>query len=92
MLQRAFKLPAVKEFSGKGRSEIYEDIAKGLFPPPIKLSPGGKAVAWLESDLVEWQRARIAERDARFAEAERETRVTEGAAKEVSRAVEREVS
>jgi prophage regulatory protein len=87
-LQKVFRLPAVQDVTGKSRSEIYEDIARGAFPPPFKLSEGGRAVAWLESDLVEWQRARIAERDARLAEAECETRVVERAAKEASRAVE----
>ena len=48
MLQKVFRLPAVKDFTGKSRSEIYEDIAQGDFPPPFKLSEGGRAVAWLE--------------------------------------------
>jgi predicted DNA-binding transcriptional regulator AlpA len=33
------------------------------FPKPIKLSPGGRAVGWLESEIAEYQAARIAERD-----------------------------
>ena len=35
--------------------------AAGLFPKRVKLGPG--AVAWLESEVDDWIRARVAERD-----------------------------
>ena len=35
-------------------STIYELIAKGKFPPPFKLIPGGRAAGWFESTIDEW--------------------------------------
>jgi predicted DNA-binding transcriptional regulator AlpA len=29
-------------------------IAKGLFPAPFQIVPGGRAVGWLESDVDQW--------------------------------------
>ena len=43
---------------GLGRSSIYELIARGQFPPPFRLTPGGRAVGWFESDLDDWLRQR----------------------------------
>jgi len=63
MLHKILKLPAVKAATGKSRSEIYEDMSLGLFPQRVPLSEGGRAVGWLESEIIEWQRRRIAERD-----------------------------
>lgn len=47
-----FRLPKVKEITGKGRSSIYADIKDGTFPPPVKL--GARAVGWKSSDVYEW--------------------------------------
>jgi prophage regulatory protein len=46
---------------GKPRSSIYADIANGTFPKSIPL--GEKAVGWLEDEIIQWQKGRIAERD-----------------------------
>ena len=46
--------------TGLSRSSIYDRIAAGEFPKPVPL--GGRSVGWLESEIVEWQKARIAER------------------------------
>jgi len=35
-------------------STIYELIAKGQFPAPFKLVPGGRASGWLESSVDAW--------------------------------------
>ena len=35
-------------------STIYGLIAQGKFPKPSKLSPGGRAAGWLESDIDNW--------------------------------------
>jgi prophage regulatory protein len=58
--------PQVEKCTGKGRSAIYQEIAAGTFPAPIKIGP--KAVGWLESEIIAWQKARIAERDQRASE------------------------
>jgi prophage regulatory protein len=53
--------PAVQAKTGKTTSELYDDIAKGTFPKPVKI--GERAVAWRESEVAQWQKARIAARD-----------------------------
>ena len=60
--QRIFRSADLKSVTGYNRTYIYELIKVGKFPAPIRLGPN--AVGWLESDIVAWQRERIAERDA----------------------------
>ena len=48
--------PAVEKFTGLKRSAIYDAVAKGTFPRPVKLGP--KAVGWRESAIREWLNAR----------------------------------
>jgi prophage regulatory protein len=60
------RLDAVKQATGLGRSSIYNLMSEDppRFPRPVK--PGGeraKAVAWLASEIVAWQREKIAARD-----------------------------
>lgn len=62
MLQKVLRLPELFSVSGLKRSEIYEQMAEGKFPKPIPL--GKRAVGWIEDDIIEWQKARIAARDA----------------------------
>ena len=35
-------------------STLYGLIAKGNFPPPFKLIPGGRARGWLELTIDQW--------------------------------------
>ena len=35
----------------------------GLLLKPIKLTDSGRAIAWQESDLIEWRAKRVAARD-----------------------------
>ena len=35
-------------------STIYELIAKGKFPAPFKLVPGGRASGWFEDTIDQW--------------------------------------
>lgn len=51
------RLPDVLSRIGYSRSTIYQLIAEGKFPKPISL--GGRAVAWLESDIDAWIAARV---------------------------------
>lgn len=62
------RLPAVEQFAGKKRSQIYDDIKNKRFPPPLKITDGGRAVGWLRRELLAWQRERIAARDKMLAE------------------------
>lgn len=51
----------VERKTGQARSTIYDGMAAGTFPRPIRLS--AKAVGWLESEVEAWIADRIAERD-----------------------------
>ena len=44
------------------RSQRYEWIKQGKFPKPIPL--GERSVGWLEPEVIEWQKARLADRAA----------------------------
>lgn len=55
--KRLYRLPAVQaRLGGVSRSFIYDQIARGVFPSPIKL--GARAVAWTERDLLAWEATR----------------------------------
>ena len=62
-LSRLYRLRELPQFVGLRRTQITELIKSGQFPRPIPLSDGGRAVAWLEHDLITWQHARIAARN-----------------------------
>ena len=56
---RFLRKKSVMLMTGLSASGIYDLMNRGLFPKSIKL-PGGKSVAWLLSDIEEWQRQVIA--------------------------------
>ncbi len=60
-ITRLLRRPEVENLTGLSRARIYEKMAKGDFPRPVKT--GARAVAWVESEIADWQRQRIAERD-----------------------------
>ncbi|MEQ1865636.1 MAG: AlpA family phage regulatory protein [Micropepsaceae bacterium] len=66
-LNRMYRLRDLPQFVGLRRTQITELIKGGQFPKPIQLSDAGRAVAWLESDLIAWQNARIALRNQKVA-------------------------
>lgn len=68
-LNRMFRLRDLPQFVGLRRTQISELIKAGKFPEPIPLTDGGRAVAWLEHDLIAWQNARIAARNTKQAAA-----------------------
>ncbi len=35
-------------------AKLFDLIAKGVFPRPVTLVPGGRAVGFLESDVDQW--------------------------------------
>lgn len=55
------RLREVEQMIGRKRSSIYQDMANGRFPKPVKI--GARAVAWLEQELIAWQRGLIEKRD-----------------------------
>ena len=57
---RFVRLPEVMVRTGLSRSTIYVMVAAGQFPKPVPL--GARAVGWIESELDDWLRDRIAKR------------------------------
>jgi prophage regulatory protein len=64
---RLLRKPAVLAFSGYGSTQLEEKIERGEFPKPVRLSDSGRAVAWLEEELLAWREGRKAKRDGRAA-------------------------
>jgi prophage regulatory protein len=58
----------LKQVMGKTRASrpyIYLLISRNAFPRPVKF---GSRSAWIETEVEEWMRARVAERDAKGAQ------------------------
>ena len=60
--KKFLRLPEVISRIGFRRTAIYQKIAEGTFPAPVKLGP--RAVAWLSTEIDAWIDERVAERDA----------------------------
>lgn len=58
---RLIRLKEVKHATGLGRSTIYKYIEDGNFPKSVSL--GERAVAWVESEVLGWVKAKIEARD-----------------------------
>ena len=54
-----WRLPEVMAHTGLSRSNIYDKVSNGEFPPPINL--GLRAVGWIADEVVQWIRDRIDE-------------------------------
>jgi prophage regulatory protein len=52
------RLPKVKELTGLGTTKIYTMASEGLFPKQVPL--GGRAVAWVKSEVLQWNMDRLA--------------------------------
>lgn len=61
-LRRFMRRPQVEAVTGLPTSTLYALIARGDFPRPINITPC--RVAWLESDVIAWQEARLAKASA----------------------------
>lgn len=57
--RRFIKLAEVRSLTTLSTSEIYRRIAAGTFPAQIMLGP--KSAVWIESEVLAWCEARIAE-------------------------------
>ncbi len=65
-VRRFLRIRQVEDLTGKRKSSIYADIAKGVFPAPVPLGEGRNSpVGWPEDEIAAWQASRIAKRDAR---------------------------
>ena len=56
---RFLRLPEVQTRTGLARSTIYVRLDQRCFPRPVSL--GARAVGWIEAEVDEWIRERIAE-------------------------------
>ena len=52
MSHQILRMFEVSDRTGLAKSSISEQIRKGSFPKPIKLSP--RSVGWLEADINSW--------------------------------------
>lgn len=59
---RLLRLPMVLDFTGYGRTQLFEAIKREEFPRPVRLTPGGRAIAWDEAELLAWREQRLAAR------------------------------
>lgn len=57
--QRIYRYSNIKEVTGLSPDRIKHMVAEGIFPRPIKLCPGGKAVGWTEDMILQWQQELI---------------------------------
>jgi prophage regulatory protein len=62
---RILRRPKVEEKTGYSRSAIYQRMACGTFPKPVKLGP--KAVGWIESEIDSFIAEQIRRRDEQAA-------------------------
>ncbi|EHR6582429.1 AlpA family transcriptional regulator [Vibrio parahaemolyticus] len=59
---RFLRIQDVMSLTGLGRSTIYKFMADETdFPKSVPL--GGRAVAWVESEIEEWMESRLSMRD-----------------------------
>ncbi|CAK1718262.1 DNA-binding transcriptional activator AlpA [Vibrio crassostreae] len=59
---RFLRLKEVIALTGLGRSSIYKFMEENTFPKTVSL--GGRAVAWVESEIEEWMEQRLAMRES----------------------------
>lgn len=58
---KLIRIKDVIDTTGLARSTIYKYVDKSIFPKAVTL--GGRAVAWVESEVQEWILERIELRD-----------------------------
>lgn len=51
------RLPEVIKLVGYKTSKIYEMAKTGEFPKQVRL--GGRSVAWVKSEVIAWNRAKL---------------------------------
>lgn len=57
---RIIRHDAVTDKLQVSSAKLFDMIAKGQFPKPFVIVPGGRAVGWLECDVDAWILGRIA--------------------------------
>ncbi len=62
-LLRIIRKKDLPTFTGLQRTAIEQLVKRGEFPKPISLSDAGRAVGWIEDEIIAWQHKRLAKRD-----------------------------
>jgi prophage regulatory protein len=57
---RFIKIQEVLTMTGVGKTYVYQCIAEGRFPKPIKL---GRSSLWLLDEVVSWMEEQVKSRD-----------------------------
>jgi prophage regulatory protein len=60
MSTKLIRIKDVMDLTGLARSTIYKYMKQGEFPQSVKL--GSRAVAWVESEIEDWNKDRITRR------------------------------
>lgn len=58
---RVLLRPEVENMTGLSRSTIYQRMAAGAFPKPVRLGP--QRVGWISTEISQWIEDRVTERD-----------------------------
>lgn len=53
--------PSVLQRTGMSNSTLYEEVAAGRFPKPVKI--GARSVGWVSTEVDAWIEQRIQQRD-----------------------------
>ena len=49
-----YRMTDLMEYLKLGKSTIFAYVARGMFPQPRSLTPGGRAVGWRKSEGDAW--------------------------------------
>ena len=60
VLEEIIRAADLHKYVGLKRTQVKELVDAGELPPPILLSPSGRANVWLKSDVQSLQSRRIA--------------------------------
>ena len=58
------RLPETLARTGLTRTRLYDAVAAGTFPKPVKLGPQARAIGFVDSEVADWISTRIAAREA----------------------------
>ena len=61
-VDRFLRMPEVLRITGISRAQVYVLMSQNKFPRQTKISDGGKAAGWLQSEVAEWMNERLASR------------------------------
>lgn len=63
MENKLIRIKQVQLITSLSKSYIYQLCNLGKFPKPVQLIKGGTGVAWVESEISNWVKSRISNRD-----------------------------